>query len=68
MAMRIPGFTAESSLNRAGESYRLTRIQAKEQGIIPQGCFPSEGGVTCCVCDPAIGCFCHLKSFRAPIG
>ena len=56
--MRIPGFTAESSLERAGESYQMTLIRVTEQGVIPQNCFYGLNGLYCCFND-GYGQYCR---------
>ena len=64
--MRLPGFTAEASLFKTDESYRLIGDRAGgggAQAVIPQltCCFPNALGCVCCYnwpfgpCVPVFG-------------
>lgn len=63
--MTIPGFTAEASLRKMRESYRLTsKTQAETERVLPQGYHlaPITGiggilGWQLIYCDVAGGCF-----------
>jgi hypothetical protein len=47
----LPGFTAEASLERRSESYRMALNTATQQGLVPQWCFQNQnqsGSFTCC--------------------
>ena len=50
--MRIPGFTAEASLKRTSEGYRMTLTPTTEERVVPQMfCHPTPGGgYICCQC------------------
>jgi len=51
--MRLPEFTAEASLGKVKESYRLRSVAfAETGGILPQFCFrsPESNYVTCGEC------------------
>lgn len=56
--MRTPGFTAESSLPKASGEYRAELARPAATGVIPQFCFQTELGITCCDCYFGY-CYCH---------
>lgn len=60
-AIRMPGFTAEASLYVAdGYSWRAysPSLVADGGNVLPQFCFTSEGGTTCCNCYYG-WCYCQ---------
>jgi len=59
--MSIPGFTAEASLSRTAEGYRVSTafvIQSDRGSVVPQWCWTDSAGTTCCV-TPWFGVQCH---------
>ena len=49
--MRIPGFTAEASLDRTSQDYLMTLIPATTDKVVPQWCYSHpDGSSTCCYC------------------
>ena len=56
--MRMPGFTAEASLDRTSKEYLMAPIPATAQGVVPQqNCYWVNGRRICCWCDDW-GCWC----------
>ncbi len=58
--MRMPGFTAEVSLYRTSERYRMLTAGTLADGrdVVPQWCYSPRPGQFCC-CYPYLGCYCR---------
>ena len=49
--MRMPGFTAEASLDRTSQEYLMALMPATADKVVPQWCHANPGGgFTCCYC------------------
>jgi len=66
--MRIPGFTAEASLDRTSQAYLMALTPATADEVVPQWCYTNPGSrlTTCCYCDSGY-CFCYTHHLVAAV-
>jgi hypothetical protein len=60
--MRIPGFTAEASLQRTAARWVTGEVAPaadREAHVMPQWCITQGNTTTCCYCEGGF-CICHV--------